>query len=492
MALVGALLLCVLFGALLDRAWLSVPGAGSIERAGRALLFGFGGCGCVALLLDAAGVPVRSTTLLPALGFAGMLLARPALAAWRADRSHATRLRTPAAEAQASAGDGADGVAKLTRLQRVTHAGLLLFAALSLAQAIVSGLVRPAFQFDALTRWLFKAKVLAFEGTLTGALSTDPEFAFTHQRYPPLLPQVCNLPALLSGHWDERLAEGLCAWFAVALVAVTYGALRRRAGPLQAALGAAWIASLPLIQYLPFPPAGSGAFSAMADIPLALFVTAAGLALVDALEGVRDRAHLEVGLCLGFAALTKNEGLPLLAGAGLALLLGATRGRWRRALGVVGVAALVYMLAWGLVARGLPALDEHYPGQLNLAAVTAGLARLPTIAAGLGAELVSLQRWNLTWLAVIALLCLGRIARARRAVLILLGVQLASYVLAFMITAWTSPAAEAAASSGAADDTVSYLMSLTLGRLLLHVAPLAIALALLCTPRLAREPAPSG
>ncbi len=483
MGLVAALLLCLCFGALVDRALFSVPGAGWIERLGRALLFGFGGCGSVALLLDAAGVPVRSASLLAALGLLAALLARPALAAWRAERGASVRRMATAASAACPA---------LTRTQAAAHAGLLLFAALSLAQAVVSGFVRPAFQVDALTRWLFKAKVLAFDGTLTGALSRSPGFAFTHQRYPPLLPQVCNLPALLSGHWDERLAEGLCAWFAVALVAVTYGALRRRAGPLPAALGAAWIASLPLIQYLPFPPPGSGAFSAMADIPLALFVTAAGLALVDALEGVRDRAHLEAGLCLGFAALTKNEGLPLLAGAGLALLLGATRGRVRRAVGVVGVAALLYLLAWGLISQSFPALDEHYPGQLKPANVAAGLSRLPTIALTLGAELVSFQRWNLTWLAVVALLCIGRIGRARRALLVLLGVQLASYVLAFMITAWTSPAAEAAVAGGLADDTVSYLMSLTMGRLLLHMAPLAIALALLCAPRMVRPVGATG
>jgi hypothetical protein len=147
---------------------------------------------------------------------------------------------------------------------------------------------------------------------------------------------------------------------------------------------------------------------------------------------------------------------------------------------------VLYLLAWGLRARHLPALDEHYPGQLRLDALRAGLARLPGVLAGLGAELLSFQRWNLTWLAVAALLALGRIARARVALLVLLGVQLGSYVLAYMITAWTSPAAEAMAAEGQAGDTVGYLMSLTLGRLLLHVAPLAIALALLCAPRLAR------
>ena len=66
--------------------------------------------------------------------------------------------------------------------------------------------------------------------------------------------------------------------------------------------------------------------------------------------------------------------------------------------------------------------------------------------------------------------------------------QLASYLLAFVVSAWTSPAGEALSPSG---DPVEYLLLLTLGRLFLHLAPLVIVLALLASPPLHARPAPA-
>jgi hypothetical protein len=72
-----------------------------------------------------------------------------------------------------------------------------------------------------------------------------------------------------------------------------------------------------------------------------------------------------------------------------------------------------------------------------------------------------------------------------RAALLVGGLQLLTYVFALTITAWTSPAAE---QSGG--DPVDYLMTLTLGRLLVHVAPLLVVAALVaCPPLLRRVPA---
>jgi hypothetical protein len=355
--------------------------------------------------------------------------------------------------------------------------GLLLLATVSLLVPLAAGWLLPPFQFDSLARWLLKSKALALEGTLDGPLSRDPAFGFTHQRYPALLPHVANLPALLAGRWDERAAEAVYPWFAVALVLLVHGALARRADPL----GAAWVASLPLVSFLPRPPPGAGAFSAMADVPLAAFAAAAVLALVEALDEVRDRAHLEAGLLLAGAALAKNEGLPLVAAAGLALLLGARRARWRRAAGVAGLAAGLYLLLWWSLARDFPVLDEDYAGRLHGGALAAGWRRLSFLLPEFGLEALSFQRWGLTWLAAAVLLALGRPRRPVFALLALVALQFACYLLAFVVSAWTSPAAEVLASSG---DPVEYLLLLTLGRLFLHLAPLVIVLALLASPPL--------
>jgi hypothetical protein len=70
---------------------------------------------------------------------------------------------------------------------------------------------------------MFKAKVLALEHSLRGPISVAPEFAFTHQRYPPLVSHVANLPALCTGRFDDQVAQSVFPWYAVALVLVLHG-----------------------------------------------------------------------------------------------------------------------------------------------------------------------------------------------------------------------------------------------------------------------------
>ena len=83
---------------------------------------------------------------------------------------------------------------------------------------------------------------------------------------------------------------------------------------------------------------------------------------------------------------------------------------------------------------------------------------------------------GLLWLAA------GRraLGRGGRALLLLILVQLASYVAAYMVTAWESPNARALV--GPDGDPLAFLLNLTLGRLLLHVAPLAICAGLILSP----------
>ncbi|MFT7461692.1 MAG: hypothetical protein ACI9EF_000026 [Pseudohongiellaceae bacterium] len=480
------LLICSLLGMALDRVLLGGPSCGWIERFGRGLMLGLGTAGSLSMLLDSMGVLITPASLGTLIGVLGVLLI---LGARRACP------RQPVPE-----------ISKLSRLPN-KHIALtvllILFAVVGLAVAVRSGYLRQSFQFDAVTRWIFKAKVLHIDGTLLGRISTDPDFGFTHQRYPPLVSHIANFPALVNGHFNDRLATAIFPWFAVSLVAMVYGALARRVGPLTAALGAAWIANLPLISYTMAPPPGSGAFAGMADIPLAMFITAMGLAAIDGIEGRRDRAHLEAALALAFATLTKNEALPLILVVGLALALSVSRGRLRRALGVTGFAAAAYFILWGHIAAGLPATDENYLAQLNLDALMAGLDRIQVVAMRLKVELLSLRAWNITWPALLVLLIVGRGVIKRpvlRFLAIVVLLQFASYAFAYLVTAWTSPAALEMAKrpklvQGLPDmsgdqHVIWFLMRLTMSRLLLHIAPLAICMGLLASPLVALVTSP--
>jgi hypothetical protein len=462
MGLVIALVLCLVIGLVLDRRLFGAPGCGPVEFLGRGLMLGLGAAGAASMAVDAAGLGVSRGTVGVALL---VVLALALVPKWAArPRPH---LPLPVTRGP-------------TRWLSVV---LLLFAAVTLGLTVHTGLEWPTFQFDALTRWMFKAKVLWADGTLRGAVSTDADFAFTHQRYPPLVSHVANLPALVSGSFDDSVASAMFPWFGVALAAVVGGAVARRSGRLSGSAATAWVASLPLLAYLPSPPPGSGAFSAMADIPLALFATGAVLAAADGLDERRPRAFAEAALLAGFATLTKNEGLPLLLGLMLGVCMFSSRSRLGRALWLGGVAAGLYALLWAHLALRFPALDEHYPGRLNAQALSDGLPRLPVVLGRFGQELFSFPRWNLTWPAALVLLGAGAaVLKQRRGVwLVLLVVawQLAAYVGAYVVTGWTSPAAERATGGG---DPVTYLMEVTLGRLVMHVTPLIIAASLMVAP----------
>ncbi len=467
-ALIVPLLTLLLVGVVVDRGLFGDPGLGWIERFGRGLMLGFGVVGSLSLLVDVLGLGVSATSLGGAVLVVLLLLARPA---WRCSSG-----------ASVCTDEDRRPLSALTRNEQLAHGGMLLLACVGLFMAVRSGWLRPTFQFDALTRWMFKAKALHFDETLLGAVSRDPYYGLTHQRYPPLVSHIANLPAMVSGVFDDRIASAIFPWFAVALVATVYGGLRRRCGALSAALSAAWIGNLPLISYVLKPPPGAGASSAMADIPLALFIVGAVLAMADALQGRRARAHLEAGLLLGFAALTKNEGLPFIVALALGVLVAAPRGRFRRAGGVAAVGVGLFYGLWGLLALGLPITDEHYLGRLQGDAFQAGLARLEIILPRLASEVMNFQSWNLTWAAWAVLLALGgrRLARpVPRMILVALAIQLASYIFAYIVTSWSSPAAELIHPGG---DPLPTLMELTLGRLLIQIAPAAIVLGLIVAP----------
>jgi len=487
-ALLISLLLAAMFGALLECALRGDAACHPLERVGRALTFGLGGLGALGMLADVTGLGVSRASVgaLLVLSVLGLLIARR-----RAVPSASTSVD------DASRAVPVGGWASLSAQARVAVVGMFALAAVALVIQVRAGWIRPTYQFDALMRWMFKAKALAHEGTLFGAFSYDEIYGFTHQRYPPLVSHVANLPALVSGVFDDYVASAMFPWFAVALVCLGAGAVARRAGLLSGALVAAWIANLPLIAFIDNPPPGAGSWSAMADIPLALFVCASGLALLDLVQGGRPRAALNATVCLALATLTKNEAMPLLAGATLALLLSLRAQRWRVTAQVVGGAALVFVLLWGHRIPGIPALDENYHGQLGLAQLVAGVDRLGLILMGteIGSgtqqyrmpgvlpEMLSFRSWNLTWpLVVLLWIAAGRRAldRGGRVLLLLVVVQLAAYVGAYMVTAWESPNARALV--GADGDPLAFLLNLTLGRLLLHVAPLAICAGLILNP----------
>ncbi|MEO0652039.1 MAG: hypothetical protein AAFZ65_15305, partial [Planctomycetota bacterium] len=244
-----------------------------------------------------------------------------------------------------------------------------------------------------------------------------------------------------------------------------------------------------------------------ADLPLAAFLLGACLCLWRSTTGSgrrADRADLACGAALlGSATLAKNEGLAL-AAITLAVL-GASEllRRWWRSSGddgrrasiaesfaALGLFALV-VGPWLAIRGAIPSIDEDYPraiaailglgeppvgaGETNLTPTTLGgaLARVPVVLGGFAYSFAHLLRWNLTWPLFLVVLLWWSVRRplalARHPVLPLVAITLGAvvaYGAILVVTPW---------------DLAALYGTTIPGRLVLHVAPLAI----LCTFSLA-------
>jgi hypothetical protein len=235
-----------------------------------------------------------------------------------------------------------------------------------------------------------------------------------------------------------------------------------------------------------------------ADLPLAAVLLAGVLALWRCIDRRNDDVEVErgdgadaliAGLCLGSATLIKNEGLALVALC-FAVLLAAgllRPGRRRLALGHwASAAAIAALVAWPwLSVRGqIPSIDEDYPlaikGILGLAELPEGtgvgtnhqptelgqaLARIPIVALGFLTSFVHVIRWHVLWPLFFAALAWWSLRPARflrhgyAPLILLVLATMALYAVVLLVTPWD----------------LAHLYGTTIpGRLLLHVAPLAL------------------
>ncbi|MHC4262919.1 MAG: hypothetical protein ACYSWX_10390 [Planctomycetota bacterium] len=242
-----------------------------------------------------------------------------------------------------------------------------------------------------------------------------------------------------------------------------------------------------------------------ADLPVAALLLGACVCLWRRLPGSRvesDRADTWIGgALLGAAALAKNEGLALaaltlvaFAGVGLWSSILSRRGSvletWRE-LALAALAFAVVIAPWMSIRGAIPSIDEDYPRAIaailglgepppgagvtnNTPTNLAGAwSRVPVVLAGFGYSFLHVLRWNLTWIGFVVLVGFWMLRRptglARHPMLPLIALVIASvaaYAVILVVTPWD----------------LALLYGTTIpGRLILHVAPLAI----LCTAGLA-------
>jgi hypothetical protein len=208
--------------------------------------------------------------------------------------------------------------------KRILLALLLLVLACAVLQFVAMSRNVPHGFGDAYAIWNLRARFLHRSGADWAGAFT-PKLAWSHVDYPLLL------PACIACCWDALGSETTLVPQAIAM-GFTFGAVL----VIMAALGCvrgtsqAFLAGLVIL--------GGGFFfgrgvSQYADVPLAFFIVAA-LSLIVIHDRMGNRSYrlmAAAGLCAGFAAWTKNEGLLFLLCLSAALTLaGVLRNGWRQ------------------------------------------------------------------------------------------------------------------------------------------------------------------
>ena len=225
----------------------------------------------------------------------------------------------------------------------------ILTIALVLAALILAGRLTGAAQanpwggWDALAMWNLRAKFLAgapgdWHFAVNGALADR-----MHPDYPLLLPSFIAAGWKASGQMDALLPLVVSFLFAAVLLALLVSAVAMLRGTASALL--AGLVVLATASFLLAVP------SQYADTPLACYwLCALALLLISGLSG--RVALVWAGVCAGFGAWTKNEGVAFLVWFVLALLvlIWWKRGR-REALRSTGAALIgalpgILLLLW--------------------------------------------------------------------------------------------------------------------------------------------------
>jgi hypothetical protein len=380
-----ALLIAVAAGAgatlLLDR-----RAAGSLV-AGESLLLGVGISAAVLFALSSIGVPWTRISFGLAMGIAIVV-------AW------AMVPRFGARERSVESWRKRDGLS----------IGLLVFAALLVAGYAVFATVAPVWEFDFLADWGLKARAFAAARSVDWRFLEHPLHAEIHPDYPPLVPLAFDLFAVVRNSWNDQTVGLISVVFGAALLLVVHRlALEETGRPLTAAF-----ITVALVPFACSPWIG------LAEGALVAYGTT-GMLLI------RRGSVLPGAVMLGLAASSKNEGLTLVLAVAVALAV-ERRGRalWRL------WPALAIPLPW-LILRRLHALQTDITGGDAVGRLLAHLRDpRPLLEAFVHYGAGKPVYWIA--LAIGMLVAFRTLVKQERFVLVALGMQLAFYIGAYLIT----------------------------------------------------------
>jgi hypothetical protein len=320
---------------------------------------------------------------------------------------------------------------------------LIAIAALLIVVYALNAFVHPAGGWDPIAFWYFKAKLFFLEQHVdpaSPALASIPHLLVVrNQEYPPLYPLMLASTFVISGRVNESLSNSINLLALIAVVPTMYSLLRRLVG---SRLGVVFVF---LLIAMAIPAAYSflidGGYFGDADYVEALWIllTLIYLQAGESRDGVADVMAVA---CAAGAALTKDEGTPLLV-ATLVVLIVRQALRWRRwrerpaprNIAIAAVCVLpvvVWHLTWSLSGSITPLMLNRHPLSL--------LPQLPLRAATIGRYLGALVvRGNTyVWMALappvsLLLLVVNRF-RTGAALAVVFALQALAYFAVYLFT----------------------------------------------------------
>ncbi len=288
---------------------------------------------------------------------------------------------------------------------------------LCVAGYAVYATLAPPWEWDFWAIWGLKARHFFEAGGVDFSFLRNADHRHSHPDYPILLPLVYDFVALSGGAWNDRLLGLVNVAYGLAVLLVVRDALGEETGsPVIASIGTIALTGAALSPWV-----------GLAEGPILAYVTAAAVFVRRGLAPGRERSLTIGGLMLGFAAMTKNEGLAFVVAFWVALLVTRRSAAWRVAGLGAAIAApwLVLRAAFGLSTRMLEgsALDRAMARLAEPRELWAALTRTRPD---------RVELWVI--LLVTAALCGAAWMRRERFILTLIVTQLALCLVAYLVT----------------------------------------------------------
>lgn len=201
-------------------------------------------------------------------------------------------------------------VRRLPRIDPLSG-GLVAISLLLIAFYLLNSVLHPIWGWDAVAFWAFKARLFFFDQRVdptSPALRDVPQIlAVRNQEYPPLFPLMLASTYVFSGRVNESLGNTINLVALLAVLPTLLSALYRLVGIRLALVFGFLFVALPAA----YPIFIDGIYLGYADYLEACWIL---LALIYLQAGVVDGANADVlaVACAAGAALTKDEGTPLL------------------------------------------------------------------------------------------------------------------------------------------------------------------------------------